>query len=157
MVLIISLIMLLVITLIGISGVRGSVLGLHIASNEEQRMLAMQTAQAALDTISENIDNFSVGNESVGTVVKCLSHQSCLHNTLSLPGTSMAAVSSASITRIGPRTGTPPRLPGHEMSVKFDSVFFQIDVEASQVGDTQGYAKLSQGYMRINMTPVEAE
>ena len=148
-VLIVSLILLVVITVLGVAGINSGVMEMRMSVNEEVRTLALQTAQAAVDEVSEKTTNFVVTGLP-GDVVKCSSNLSCVSTTLSLSGPASTVHDEIQVKRISPEFGNPnsTRRGGNEASLeKFQAAYFQIEAEHDSTENAGGRAKLVQGYM----------
>ena len=148
-VLIVSLIILVVITVLGVAGVNSGVMEMRMSANEEVRTLALQTAQAAVDEVAEETSSFVVIGLP-GDVVKCSANLSCADTTLSLSGPASTVHDEIQIKRIFPEYGNPnaTRRTGNEASIeKFQSSYFQIEAEHDSTENAGGRAKLVQGYM----------
>ena len=152
-VLVVTLIVLVLVTLIGTSGIKSGMLELRMAGNEEDRVLASQTAQAAVDAVSERTSNFPVTGVP-GAVVKCLPGGGCGSGMDNLNSGNWvpSAADNVTVSRIFPREGNPPPMRGAEFSYGFQAAFFQIDAEHDSTNAKRGRAEVAQGYM-ILMPP----
>lgn len=132
-VLITTLSFLVLITLIGLTAMGSSTNELQLASNYEDRVTAIQVAQAAIDaTISEADDNFVVtGN--VGTV----------NDTPTFEGVDEFAQTQVIITE---RNRGPFRRQDGSSLDKFSQVTFTIDSAYNGLTQGRGQAHLVQGY-----------
>jgi Tfp pilus assembly protein PilX len=113
-ILVIALIFLVAITLLTVSSMRSSKIGLHMAQNEESRIAAVQAAQALADAIVANPASTPV----VGTTgfTACTAGQSgCNRNDLPVNNETLSyAVDATYLKARVERTGTvfrpPPRI-----------------------------------------------
>lgn len=150
-VLVIALIFLILLTLVGISGMDSGTLELRMASNEEEHILAFQTAQAAVDQVTEKRSHFLVtGNP--GDAVNCTSN--CTNVGLTLTGSAFSNNDKVVITRLFPETGPPPRSRNRASSaLLLESAFFQARAEHNTSGSERGYAAINQGYLVLIPKP----
>ena len=147
--LVVALIMLILVTLIGLSAVNSVILELHISANEEERLLALQTAQAAIDEITAKASNFTVTGLP-GDTVNCTSTLGCTNPLLTFTSPVLSADDKVAIVRIAPEEGNPPRLRGSEFSANsFRATFFQAEAEHNERSSGRARAKLVQGYMLL--------
>lgn len=147
-VLIVSLIILFLVTLLGVSGMNSGILELRMSANDELRTNALQTAQSAVDETAVKTSSFIVSGMP-GEVVKCTATAGCSNATLALIGPA-ATTTEVTISRLYPETGNPnpTRREGSEFSIEqFKAAFFQIEAENDTTATAGGRAKLVQGYM----------
>ena len=109
----ISMILLVVITLLGLSAVRFTVNDLKIASNEQVRVTAAQASQSVVDaTVADSGNTPVIGG--IGYKSCTSSVANCEQNTVVLPNNYLAADVSgvhvtAEVERLAPLWGPPPR------------------------------------------------
>ena len=153
MVLVIALIVLLMITLIGLSGVKSGVLESFASSNEEERVWVTNVAQGALDKLEEDdMRQHLIITGDVDDVVACSDNRSCSNNSIDRVASGLDTLNKIEVTRLFPLTGNPPPMPGNEFSAnKFGAAFFQLTAEQGSVGDSHGRASINQGYMRLRV------
>jgi PilX N-terminal len=163
--LVVALLILIVITALSLAAMRSSTMQLQMASNDEHRMDAFQTAQAAIDyVISIRTDPVSpenyfpvIGGAGYALCTACPGsgypcfprlpeNQSCTVSTVSLPAPPFSDYSQVQVLRLPPDLRPPPR--GTETSIeKFDAATFQVDSVYDQSAAGRGKAELVQGYI----------
>ena len=166
-VLVVALIIMIVITLLTISGMSGGIMEMRMSVNEEMRIAALQAAQAAVDEIAERIIEDPVETDLTpldvavaglpGDALVCTSAlpstvSSCTDASLSLVGQSASANDKVAITRLAPEQGNPnpTRIRGREFSVdRFRAAFFQIEAEHDATATAGSRARIVQGYMAL--------
>jgi hypothetical protein len=158
-VLVAALLLLLTITLVALTSMQGSTLELRMATNEQERMEAFQTAQATIDYILDNPSSFLVKGDVAGYTVCTANLSGCNEATLDLDADVTGSPfddtqDSVEVTRLDPATMPPPR--GLEMSAdKFTVANFSVDGKHDAAATGGGYAEIVQGYMRL--VPVGAQ
>jgi len=149
-ILVISLIFLVAITLLTISSMRSSKIGLHMAQNEESRIAAVQAAQALADAIVANPASTPV----IGTTgfTACTAGQyNCNRNDLPVNNEVLAnAVTANHIKARVERTGTifrpPPRVVESSID-KFSSASFRVTTEYDRVDEGLGRQQITEGVL----------
>jgi Tfp pilus assembly protein PilX len=149
-ILVISLIFLVAITLLTVSSMRSSKIGLHMAQNEESRIAAVQAAQALADAIVANPASTPV----VGTTgfTACTAGQyNCNRNDLPVNNEVLAnSVAANYIKARVERTGTvfrpPPRVVESSID-KFSSASFRVTTEYDRVDEGLGRQQITEGVL----------
>ncbi len=149
-ILVIALIFLVAITLITISSMRSSKIGLHMAQNEESRIIAVQAAQALADAIVANPASTPV----VGTTgyTACTTGQSdCDRYDLAVNNDVLySAVASNYISARVERTGSvfspPPRIVESSID-KFTSASFKVITEYDRTDEGLGRQQITEGVL----------
>ena len=149
-ILVIALIFLVAITLITISSMRSSKIGLHMAQNEESRITAVQAAQALADAIVANPASTPV----VGTTgyTSCTTGQSgCNRDDLVVNNDALSsAVASNYISARVERTGNvfspPPRIVESSID-KFTSASFKVITEYDRADEGLGRQQITEGVL----------
>ena len=149
-ILIIALVFLVAITLLTISSMRSSKLGLFMALNEESSVAAKQTAQALADLIVASPASTPV----VGTTgfTACTPGQTgCDRNDLPVTNPVLATeVASnhirARVERIGTDFRPPPRAVESSMD-KFSSASFQVVTTYDRVNEGLGQEQVTEGVL----------
>jgi Tfp pilus assembly protein PilX len=149
-ILMIALMFLVTITLLTLSSMRSSNIGLHLAQNEESRVAAGQAAQALIDAIVASPASTPV----VGTTgySACTPGESgCDRNDLSIPNSTLAAEVDANhiqarVERVGTLFRPPPRAV--ETSIdKFSSASFRIVTTYDRIDDGLGREQITGGVL----------
>ena len=148
-VLLIALIMLIVLTLIGVNGMRTGISELRMSANEEERVLAQQTAQAVIDEVSQTPGHFIVKGLPDNVVICTKDSGLCDNETLEHSGidAALTADTTVMIRRLYPETSNPPRMRYREWGTGFNAAYFQVESEHDVQGSSHGWAKLIQGYV----------
>ena len=149
-ILIIALMFLVAITLLTVSSMRSSRIGLQMAQNEESRIVAVQAAQALADAIVANPGSTPV----VGTTgfTACTAGQyGCDRNDLPVNNESLSnAVAAAHIRARVERTGTvfrpPPRIVESSID-KFSAASFRVTTEYDRVDEGLGRQQITEGVL----------
>jgi Tfp pilus assembly protein PilX len=149
-ILVIALIFLVAITLITVSSMRSSKLGLRMAQNEESRIAAVQAAQALADAIVANPASTPV----VGTTgfTACTPGQyGCNRNDLPVNNELLSNdVTASHISARVERTGTvfrpPPRVVESSID-KFTSASFRVTTEYDRVDEGLGRQQITEGVL----------
>ena len=149
-ILVIALIFLVAITLLTVSSMRSSKIGLHMAQNEESRIAAVQAAQALADAIVANPASTPV----VGTTgfTACTAGQSgCNRNDLPVNNAILSnAVDAAYLTARVERTGSvfrpPPRIVESSID-KFSSASFRVTTVYDRVDEGLGRQQITEGVL----------
>ena len=149
-ILIIALMFLVAITLLTVSSMRSSKIGLLMAQNEESRIAAVQAAQALADAIVANPASTPV----VGTTgfIACTAGQyGCNRNDLPVNNAILSvAVDAAHLKARVERTGTvfrpPPRIVESSID-KFSSASFRVTTVYDRVDDGLGRQQITEGVL----------
>lgn len=152
-VLVIALIVLLMITMIGLSGVKSGVLESYASVNEEERSWAYNTAQGALDKLEDDdMRNHLIITGRVGDIVACSDNLTCSNRAINFASSGLDTTGEIEVVRIFPEDVNTPPMPDKEFSAKkFRANFFQATAEQGAVGDAHGRARITQGYMRLRV------
>ena len=149
-ILIISLVILIAITLLTISSMRSSTIGLRMAQNEESRTAAEQGAQALADAIVSDPQTTPVIGGSGYTI--CTPGESGC-NTYDLPvANSVIAYNistgnlTARVQRMGPLFRPPPRIVESSID-KFSSATFEVTATYDRVDESLGRQQIVEGVM----------
>lgn len=145
----ICLIMLLLLTIIGITAMRSSIFEMRMARNEESRIRAFERAQSIIDSVISNVSNLQ-GAEIGDTY--CTSNMSgCTNTGVALSSDLTAGVygsrSRAKVTFSSCLDDVPRRLNVSED--EFDSANFMVESEYNAIADQQGRSAIAQGILMI--------
>jgi Tfp pilus assembly protein PilX len=149
-ILVVALMFLVAITLLTISSMRSSKLGLFMAQNEESRVAAEQAAQALADAIVASPASTPVTGSSGFTA--CTPGQAgCDKNDLPVPNPVLAAAVTsnyvrARVERIGADFSPPPRAVESSMD-KFTSASFQVITTYDRVAEGLGQEQVTEGVL----------
>ena len=138
------------ITLLTVSSMRSSKIGLHMAQNEESRIAAVQAAQALADAIVANPASTPV----VGTTgfIACTAGQyGCNRSDLPVNNAILsAAVDATHLKARVERTGTvfrpPPRIVESSID-KFSSASFRVTTVYDRVDEGLGRQQITEGVL----------
>lgn len=149
-ILIIALMFLVAITLLTISSMRASKLGLFMAQNEESRIAAVQAAQALADAIVANPASTPVIG-GVGYTACTTGQYNCDRNDLPVNNETLeSAVASDHLSARVSRTGTvfrpPPRIVESSID-KFTSASFTVVTEYDRTGEGLGRQQITEGVL----------
>lgn len=157
-VLLISLVVIMLITVLAVTGVRMSIGGLRGAVNEELRVDAMHRAQSLVDGILAIPGNTAV----VGTAneLNCLPTMAgCARNNLSLPDMApdgyeplVLSGTTVAVQRLAPEQAPPPRVAGYS-AVKFQSAAMEVQTRYDETSSGWGQAALTEGVSVIVPMP----
>lgn len=142
------LLLLVAITLVALSSLRSSALELRMAGNEQERMEAFQTAQAAVDRIFAGAAGLPLAGGPGYTL--CTANLSgCDAPSLRLAGPPFSPTADAvRVTRLAPAALPPPR--GLESSAdRFAVASFRLDGRHDGSTAGGGRAEVHQGYLRL--------
>lgn len=142
--LIIGLLILVVVTIIGLTSMNAGVLELRMASNDELRVNVQQIAQGVVDWVAEGRVKLK-GNP--GDITQCSSNYSCSDKWTGT--TPISAKDTVVVRRIYPASAPPPRMRSYEYSVGIPANFFQVEAQRNQPGSTDGYVRIVQGMMLL--------
>ncbi len=146
----IALLFLVTITLLTVSSMRSSNIGLHLAQNEESRITAGQAAQALVDAIVASPASTPV----VGTTgySACTPGETgCDRYDLPVPNPTLAAEIAADhiqarVDRVGTLFRPPPRAV--ETSIdKFSSASFRVVTTYDRIDDGLGHEQITGGVL----------
>ncbi len=149
-ILVVALVFLVVITLLTISSMRSTNLGLFMAANEESRVAADQAAQALADAIVSNPSSTPV--VGVSGFSFCTSGEAnCSRNDLPVTDTTLAdavasSYMSARVERTGSEFSPPPRAVESSID-KFTSASFVVTTTFDRVDDGLGYQQVTEGVL----------
>lgn len=149
-ILVIALMFLVAITLLTVSSMRSSKIGLHMAQNEESRVAATQAAQALADAI--------VASPASTPVVGQTGYTACTAGQLNcdradlpvadpmLSGSIAANYLAARVQRIGAEFRPPPRIVESSID-KFTSASFTVTTTYDRVEDGLGRQQVTEGVL----------
>lgn len=149
-ILVVSLMFLIAITLLTISSMGSSNIGLHMAQNEEARLTAEQGAQALADAIvSDPATTPVIGG--TGFTICTPSEAGCTSNSLPVtnPELSYAIASghiNAKVERIGPAFRPPSRLVESSID-KFSTAQFEVTTTYDRVAEKLGREQITEGVL----------
>ena len=149
-VLMIALMFLVAITLITISSMRSSNIGLHMAQNEESRIVAEQAAQALADAIVANPGSTPVIGVT-GFTACTVGEANCNRNDLPVNNAILAdAVASSHISTRVERSGLafrpPPRIVESSID-KFSAASFKVTTTYDRTADGLGRRQVNEGVL----------
>ena len=149
-ILVTSLVFLIAITLLAIASMRSSVIGMHMAQNEESRIVAIQGAQALADAIVSDPNTTPVIGEP-GFTICTTTETNCQRNDLTMTNAIMAqytasGVVSARVERMFPALRPAPR--GVESSMdKFVGASFEVTSTYDRVAEGLGKQTVVEGIL----------
>jgi len=149
-ILVISLVILIAITLLTISSMRSSNIGLRMAQNEESRVAAAQGAQALADVILSDPQTTPVIGGSGFTI--CTAGESgCNRNDLPIANAEIANYIangdlSGRVQRLGPIFRPPPRVVESSID-KFSSAAFEVTATYDRTDESLGRQRIVEGVM----------
>jgi Tfp pilus assembly protein PilX len=149
-ILVIALMFLVAITLITVSSMRSSNIGLHMAQNEESRFIAEQAAQALADAIVANPASTPV--VGVTGFTACTAGESnCTRNDLPVDNSVLAAAIasnhiSARVERTGLAFRPPPRIVESSID-KFTAASFKVTTTYDRAADGLGRQQVNEGVL----------
>lgn len=144
--LITALVLLIVVTLLTVTAMRFSTLELRMAGNEQQRLAAFESAQAAIDSVIADTDNFPIIGAAGFT--NCTANlTSCSRNDITLSGAPFDSTTHfVTVARLPPDTIPIPR--GVETSSdKFSAAAFSVNSFFDGSGIGTGSVRIVQGYL----------
>jgi Tfp pilus assembly protein PilX len=149
-VLVIALMFLIAITLITVSSMRSSKIGLYMAQNEESRIVAEQAAQALADAIVANPGSTPVIG-ATGFTACTFGEADCNRNDLPVDNSVLAgAVSESHISARVERTGLafrpPPRIVESSID-KFSAASFKVTTTYDRTADGLGRQQVNEGVL----------
>jgi hypothetical protein len=149
-ILVIALVFLVAITLLTISSMRSSRIGLYMAQNDESRIAAIQAAQALSDAIVANPGSTPVIGKTGYTA--CTAGESgCNRNNLvvgdsTLVGQIDSDYISARVERVGSVFRPPPRVVESSLD-KFTSASFTVTTTFDRTEDGLGRQQVTEGVL----------
>jgi type IV pilus assembly protein PilX len=142
-----ALMLLLIVTILGISSVRTGVMEAQMSTNEELRIAAFETAESTLDAVVSNPSNTQVIG-AVGRKV-CTSNwpTACDSNTVIIPPVLVGTVDNANqlmakVIRLSPAIGPAP--PGYSV-IKYQSATFRAQARYNGTPTGQGNTEVLEG------------
>jgi len=149
-ILVIALMFLVAITLLTISSMKSSSIGLHMAQNEESRVAAIQAAQALADVIVANPASTPVIGKS-GYTACTAGQQGCDREDLPVSDPTIAGEVatyhfSARVERTGGTFQPPPRAVESSID-KFTSASFKVTTTFDRVDDGLGRQQITEGVL----------
>jgi hypothetical protein len=149
-ILVIALMFLVAITLLTVSSMRSSNIGLHMAQNEESRVAAVQAAQALADVIVANPAATPVVG-STGYTACTPGQQGCDRNNLPVSDPTLAGEVttyhlSARVERTGMEFRPPPRVVESSID-KFTSASFRVTTTFDRVDEGLGRQEITEGVL----------
>ena len=149
-ILVITLLFLVTISLLTVSSMQASNIGLFMAQNEESRIVAAQGAQALADAIVSNPSATPVVG-GVGFTICTVGEQGCNQFNLPVENSALATAIAnghmrARVQREGPLTRPPPR--SVESSIdKFTAASFEVTTTYDRTGESLGKQQISEGVL----------
>lgn len=146
----ITILFLVVMSLLTVSSMQASNIGLKMAHNEESRIAAEQAAQALADAIVSNPSATPVVG-GAGFTICTPGEQGC--DSFDLPVENAALATEvgngylqARVRREGPLTRPPPRLVESSMD-KFTSASFEVSTTFDRADESLGKQEISEGVL----------
>ena len=149
-ILIVALLMLLTISLLTLSSVRSSKIGLHMAQNDESRIVAEQAAQALSDfVIASSAATPVMGGN--GFSICTPNEGGCTRNDLPVVDANLAQAIAADhlsgrVERMNPAFRPPPRALGSSID-KFTSASFRITATYDRADEALGRQQVVEGVL----------
>ena len=149
-ILVTSLVFLIAITLLAVASMRSANIGLHMAQNEESRIVALQGAQALADAIVSDPNTTLVIGEP-GFTTCTATENNCQRNDLTMTNAIMAeytgsGIISARVERMFPALRPAPR--GVESSMdKFVAASFEVRSTYDRVSEGLGKQTIVEGIL----------
>jgi len=149
-ILVISLIFLVAISLLAVASMGSSNIGLHMAQNEESRVIAEQGAQALADAIVSDTGTTPVIGGG-GFTICTPGETGCDRTNLPVGNAFLqSAIAnghiSARVQRMGPDFGPPPRIVESSID-KFTSASFEVVTTYDRVDETLGRQQITEGVL----------
>ena len=149
-ILVITLVFLLAISLLTVSSMQSSNIGLFMAQNEESRIAAAQGAQALADAIASNPAATPVVG-GAGYTICTPGEGNCNRSDLSIPNEVLAGrVAEGHITarvqREGPLFRPPPRSVASSID-KFTSASFEVTTTYDRTDEALGRQQITEGVL----------
>lgn len=140
-----ALIFLIVITLLGLSSMRLSSTELKMAQNDQARVSALETAQAAVDAVSN--DPTATPVSDFGSTMRCYG-TGCADPTITLSGALFSQGVYASATRAVPFE-SPVVDSLMTSSDKFSMAAFTLQGSFDRSAEGMGAARIEQGHLEL--------
>lgn len=145
----VALILLVVLTLLALSGVRLSTMELRMALNDELRIDAFEQAQSLVDGTVRVFSNTPI---LAPGLVRCARNVTgvCTGTTLSLPASLASDVANSSvdvnvfIQRVPPQNAEPPVGTGFSLT-SFDAAYMQVTGQWDKNSQGLGMARINEG------------
>ncbi len=149
-ILIVSLVILIAISLLTVSSMRSSNIGLRMAQNEESRITAAQGAQALADAIVSDPQTTPVVGGSGYTICTpgeggCNSYDLPVSDSVIAYNISAGDL-TARVRRLGPIFRTPPRIVESSID-KFSSASFEVTATYDRSDESLGRQQIVEGVM----------
>jgi Tfp pilus assembly protein PilX len=145
----ICLIMLLLLTIIGITAMRSSIFETRMARNEESRIRAFERAQSIIDSVISNVSNLQ--GAEIGNTFCTTNMTGCTNTGVKLSSDLTTGLygarSKAKVTFSSCMDDVPRRLNVSED--EFDSANFMVESEYNAIADQQGRSAIAQGVLVI--------
>lgn len=140
-----ALILLLVLTVIGVVGMRTSILELAMSRNEQERISAFERAQSLVDAILSNSENFAVAGVVGDEVCLRFGDGTC---TIDIPDDVVEGAHRPRSTGVTvyEGCGAPPPAT-NSSSTLFDAANFTVEATYDGAEAKQGRATIGQGVM----------
>lgn len=164
-VLVVALVLLVAITLLSLAGISTTTLELLMATNQQARTNAFQQAEAGIDAVSSDLDNFRVSGligvercttdfDNTSKYYDASAEVDCDAYDLSVPAGFDLDHSRAAIERIPPLEQCAPRFIETSCE-KLKVATFKIDSRYDERETRGGRAEHNQGMIRTVLTPTE--
>jgi hypothetical protein len=149
-ILIVALMFLVAITLLTISSMRSSRIGLYMAQNDESRISAIQAAQALSDAIVANPSSTPVIGKT-GYTACTAGESACNRNDLAVEDSTLVGqiasdYISARVERVGTVFRPPPRVVESSLD-KFTSASFTVTTTFDRAEDGLGNQQITEGVL----------
>jgi len=149
-ILVVALIFLVAITLLTISSMRSSRIGLYMAQNDESRISAIQAAQALSDAIVANPSSTPVVGKT-GYTACTAGESACNRNDLAVTDSTLVGqidsdYVSARVERVGTVFRPPPRVVESSLD-KFTSASFSVTTTFDRAADGLGTQQVTEGVL----------
>lgn len=156
-VLVVAMVLLVAITLLSLAGISTTTLELMMATNQQARTDAFQQAEAGIDAVSRNLDNFAVSGP-VGSE-RCTpgfddTDVNCGSPDLTVPADYDQTHSRAAVGRLPPLLQAAPRFI-ETSAEKLKVATFKIDSRYDARESRRGRAEHNQGIIVTVLTPSE--
>ena len=139
----VALFLLVILTLLALSGIRLSTMELRIATNDELRVQAFEQAQSLIDATIRDFNNTPVVGPNV---VLCA--RDCTNATVTLPDSYDDDIANdriqVTIQRIEPQSAEPPVGTGFSLTT-FDAAYLRVDGTYDHTADGRGKAQINEG------------
>lgn len=157
-----ALILLIVLTLLGLSAARSGKLALRLADNEQSRVEALEIAQSLVDTIADDATNLPIQNgtgygscflspaSAEGTSPQPPASFSCASNDVDLLDGRYPHYVYAQTERLAPER-LPMQRGFGSSALNYSGALFQITAGYDRRGDGQSAAEISEGIVRLQV------